>query len=55
MSELEPEEREAIRAMADVVRKKEAGLLTVDDAIRRIGEIVSEEDARVLAKRRTST
>lgn len=51
MSELQPEERKAIRAMADVVREKEAGRLTVDEALRRIGEIVAEEDARVESKR----
>lgn len=51
MSELQPEERQAIREMADVVREKEAGRLTVDEAIRRIGEIVEREDARVQAMR----
>ena len=50
MSAVDPEEQKAIRAMADVVREKEAGRLTADEAVRRIWEIATEEEARALAK-----
>jgi len=48
---LSPEERKAIRSIVEVVRERDAGRLSADEAIRRIGEIVAEEDARVAASR----
>jgi hypothetical protein len=40
------EERAAIRAIAEVDKQREAGAITIDEAIRRIGEIVAKDDAR---------
>ena len=39
-------ERKAIRTMGQVVRDKEAGRITADEALRRIAELVAEDDAR---------
>ena len=39
-------ERKAIRAMGQVVRDKEAGRITADEALRRLAELVAEYDAR---------
>ena len=47
---LSEEERKAMRAIANTVRERDAGRLSTEEAIRRIGEIVAAEDARVVTK-----
>lgn len=40
------EERASICAISEIVKRREAGELGLEEAIRQIGEIVAKDDAR---------